>query len=108
MKEMVHKIQHLIKERRVQIQATPELWTNSAEINDFITLSMAEVLITARSTFSRWAGLVGPRKCVVDVNRQSLTNQGEHMVIHPDENVEVWGPTLQELTKNHIYRKNIN
>ena len=99
------KIPNLIAKGRVKVQTTSELWTNDAEVNDFITLAKAEILITARSTFSRWAGLVGPRKCVVDVNRQSLTKQGEQMVIHPDENEELWGPRLQALASQHARRK---
>jgi hypothetical protein len=99
------KISNLIATGRIKVQTTSELWTNNAEVNDFITLAQADVLITARSTFSRWAGLVGPRKCVIDVNRQSLTKQGEQMVIHPDENEQFWGPRLQELTSQHTRRK---
>ena len=102
MNALEEKIPNLITEGRVKIQTTSELWTNDAEVNDFITLSKADILITARSTFSRWAGLIGPQKCVVDVNRQSITNQGEQMVIHPDENEEVWGPNLQKLASQHI------
>jgi len=106
LKQIEKTLEKLINIKRVRIQTTPEVWTNDAEVNDFQTLANAEILITARSTFSRWAGLIGPTKCVVDVNRQSLMKQGEQMVIHPEDDKENWGPALQELISNHVRRSN--
>lgn len=105
MQPLKQRIPNLIEAGRVKVQTTSELWTNDAEVNDFITLARASILITARSSFSRWAGLIGPSKCVVDINRQSLKNQGEHLVINPDEHEEKWGPNLQELTSQHLKNK---
>ena len=106
LKQIEKTLEKLIDISRVRIQTTPEMWTNDAEVNDFQTLANAEILITARSTFSRWAGLIGPPKCVVDVNRQSLMNQGEQMVIHPEDDKKNWEPALQELISNHVRRIN--
>lgn len=101
MQILENEIQDLITGNRVKIQTTDQLWTNDREVNDFITLAQASILITARSSFSRWAGLIGPHKLVVDVNRQRLVNHGEHMVVHPDEKEQKWKKPLQDLVAKY-------
>ena len=78
------------------------MWSNDNEINDFKVLSSAEILFTARSSFSRWAGLVGPKKLVIYINRQNLTRQGETMIIDPDVESRQWEQKLEGIILNKL------
>ncbi len=88
---------------RIRLFSTQELFINDSEVDAFILMLNSDILISAGSSFSYLAGILGSQVLNIDISREN----DEHFMkdfkrIHPDHNFDESYSTIISLL-NSVY-----
>ena len=85
-----------LKDRKVYINSSESNFTNDQEIDHFVIMANASILITCGSSFGHWAGIIGKAEKIVDFSRiKSPLNTATR--INPDQKIDNFENLIEKL-----------